>query len=61
MAKEHELTERVERVKEIIKQLESGDLSREEGKRLFEEGRQTLDEIREILDRGEGDVVELPE
>ena len=37
MAKERELTERVERVEEIIKQLESGDPSREEGKRLFED------------------------
>ena len=61
MAKEHELTERVERIEGIIKQLESGDPSREEGKRLFEEGQQTLDEIRGILDRGEGDVIELPE
>ena len=61
MAKEHELTERVERVEAIIKQLESGDPSREEGKRLFEEGRQTLDETREILDRGEGEIIELPE
>ena len=61
MAKEHELTERVECIEEIIKQLESGDTSREEGERLFEEERQTLDEIREILDRGEGEVVELPE
>ena len=58
MAKEHEFTDRIDRVEEIIKQFESGDPSREEGKRLFEEGRQTLDEIREILDRGEGDVVE---
>ena len=49
MAKEHEFTERVERVEEIIKQLESGDPSREEGERLFEESQQTIDEIQEIL------------
>jgi len=55
------LDERLDRVEAIIEQLESGDPSREEGERLFEEGRQTLDEIREILDRGEGEVVELPE
>jgi len=61
MAKERELDERLDRVEEIIEQLESGEPSRDEGGRLFEEGRQTLDEIREILDRGEGEVVELPE
>ena len=61
MAKEHEFTDRVDRVEEIVKQLESGYPSREEGERLFEEGQQTFDEIREILDRGEGEVVELPE
>ena len=61
MAKEHELTDRIDRVEEIIKQLELGDPSREEGERLFKEGQQMLDEIREILDRGEGEVIELPE
>ena len=61
MAKEHELTERVERVEEIIDELESGAPSQAEGEHLLEEGRQKLDEIREILDRGEGNVVELPE
>jgi len=61
MAKERELTQRVERVEEIIDELESGAPSQAEGERLLEEGRQKLDEIREILDRGEGNVVELPE
>ena len=61
IAKERELYERLDRVEAIIEQLESGDPSREEGERLFEEGRQTLEEIREILDRGDGEVVELPE
>lgn len=61
VAKERELTERVERVEEIIALLESGEPSREEGERLLEEGRQTLEEIRAILDRGEGEVLELPE
>ena len=61
MAKERELDERLDRVEAIIEQLESGDPSRAEGERLFAEGRQTLEEIREILDRGEGEVVELPE
>ena len=61
MAKERDLDERLDRVEAIIEQLESGDPSREEGERLFKEERQTLDKIREILDRGEGEVVELPE
>ena len=61
MAKERELDKRLDRVEAIIEQLESGNPSREEGERLFGEGRQTLNEIREILDRGEGEVVELPE
>ena len=55
------LVERLDGVEAIIEQLESGDPSREEGERLFEEGQQTLEKIREILDRGEGEVVELPE
>ena len=61
MAKEHELTEWIERVEEIIDELESGAPSQAEGERLLEEGRQKLDEIRELLDRGEGNIVELPE
>ena len=58
---ERELDERLDSVEAIIEQLESGEPSRGEGERLFEEGQQTLDEIRKILDRGEGEVVELPE
>jgi len=61
MAKEHELIERIERVGEITDELESGEPSREEGERLLEEGRQKLDEVRDILDRGDGQIIELPE
>ena len=61
VAKERELNERLDRVEAIIERLESGEPSQAEGERLFEEGRQTLDEIRKIIDRGEGEVVELPE
>jgi exodeoxyribonuclease VII small subunit len=61
MAKERELDERLDRVEAIIEQLEVGDPSREEDKRLFEEGSQTLDEFRDIRDRGAAEVVELPE
>jgi exonuclease VII small subunit len=61
MAKEGELSERIERVEKIIDDLESGEPSREEGERLLEEGRQNLDEVRDILDRGDGQIIELPE
>lgn len=61
MAKEHELTERIERVEEIIDELESGNPSQAEGERLVEEGRQKLDDVRDILNRGDGQIIELPE
>lgn len=61
MAKERELDERIERVETIVDQLESGQPSPEEAEQLHEEGHRKLAEIREILERGDGDVVELPE
>lgn len=61
MAKEHELTERVERVEEVIDELESGEPSQDEAERIVEEGRQKLDEVRDILNRGDGQIIELPE
>lgn len=61
MAKDRKINERIERVEEIIRQLESGEMDSGDPERLFEEGQRKLDEVREILDRGDGDVVELPE
>jgi len=61
MAKDREINNRIERVETIIQQLESGDIDTDEADRLFEEGQQQLDEVREILNRGEGEIIELPD
>jgi len=61
MAKQDEIESRIERVKEIIERLESGEASSEEADQLFEEGQEKLDEVRDILHRGEGEIIELPE
>ena len=61
MAKDRDIDERIERVEEIIRQLESGEVDSSTAERLFEEGQRKLDEVREILDRGDGEIVELPE
>ena len=61
MAKDRDIDERIERVEEIIRQLESGEVDSSSAERLFEEGQRKLDEVREVLDRGDGEIVELPE
>jgi len=61
MAKQDEIESRIERVKEIIERLDSGEASSEEADQLFEEGQEKLDEVRDILHRGGGEIIELPE
>jgi len=61
MAKDRDIDERIERVEEIIRQLESGEVASSTAERLFEEGQRKLDEVREILDGGDDEIVELPE
>ncbi|PSP82392.1 exodeoxyribonuclease VII small subunit [Halobacteriales archaeon QS_1_68_17] len=61
MAKDRDIDERIERVEEIIQQLESGEVDSGTAEQLFEEGQRKLDEVREILDHGDAEIVELPE
>ena len=61
MVKDRDIDERIERVEEIIRQLESGEVDSSTAERLFGEGQRKLDKVREILDGGDGEIVELPE
>ena len=59
MAKDAEITERLDRIDEIIEQLNAAECDRDEGRDLYEEGQRLLAEIRERLDDGSGDIVDL--
>lgn len=47
------------RVEEIIDQLDADEVSLDEGQELLKEGQQLLTEIRDLLHDGEGDVIEI--
>jgi len=49
----------MDRVEEIIDQLDADDVSLEEGGELYDEGQDLLVEIRERLHDGEGEVIEV--
>ena len=53
------ITDRTDRLEEIIETLEDGDVSLERAKALHEEGQAILEELQAELDVGEGDVTEL--
>jgi len=59
MAKDTAISERVNRVEEIIERLDTAEDDPAKGEDLYEEGQQLLTEIRTILDDGRGEVVEL--
>lgn len=56
-----EIDKRVERVNEIIAELESGEPSLSEGQELLDEGREHIAQLRTLLDAGSGTVTELDE
>lgn len=59
MAKDPDISKRMNRVEEIIEQLDADEYSLDEGEERYEEGKQLLNEIRERLHEGEGEVIEI--
>ncbi len=59
MAKDPEVNERLERVEEIIQQLDVEEYDLDAGEELYEEGHQLLETVRETLDADQGEVTEL--
>ena len=59
MATDTDITDTIERVTEIIEQLESGNWSRSDGTELFEEGQERLADLRDVVDGDTGEIVEL--
>jgi hypothetical protein len=58
MAKDAEITERLERIDEIIDQLNAAKCDRDEGGNLYEEGQRLLAEVGDRFDDGR-DIVDL--
>jgi exodeoxyribonuclease VII small subunit len=58
MSQEQSISERVERVEEIIETLEDGEVSLERANELRDEGEELLDGLRSALDVGEGEITE---
>ncbi len=52
------ISEKTERLEEIIAQLEDGEVSLERANELHNEGTHLLEELEKELDIGEGEVVE---
>ena len=59
MAKDSDIKSRMNRLEEIIEQLDTDECDLNEGAELHEEGQELLTGVREILNRGDGEVVEL--
>jgi len=59
MAKDSDIRSRMNRIEEIIDQLDTDEVSLDEGSELYEEGQELLAEIRERLDEGQGEVIEI--
>lgn len=55
---EASISEKMDRVHEIIDTIEAGELSLERAKQLRDEGRAIIDSVEEDLDLGSGDVLE---
>ena len=59
MAKDPDIKRRMDRVEEIIDQLDADEVSLEDGSELYDEGQELLAEIRERLQDGDGEVIEV--
>lgn len=58
MSEDNTISDRVDRVEQIIETLEAGDVSLEHAKELHEEGQEELEALQELLTVGDGSVVE---
>ncbi|WP_136689201.1 exodeoxyribonuclease VII small subunit [Halorhabdus amylolytica] len=59
MAKDTDIKRRIDRVEEIIDQLDADEASLEDGRDLHDEGQELLSEIRERLQERDGEVIEI--
>ncbi|MFB6197731.1 MAG: exodeoxyribonuclease VII small subunit [Halobacteriaceae archaeon] len=59
MAKDPDISGRMDRVEEIIEQLDTDEVSLDEGQELHGEGQQLLTEIRDLLHDSEGEIIEI--
>ncbi|WP_049919836.1 exodeoxyribonuclease VII small subunit [Haloarcula vallismortis] len=59
MAKDSDIRRRMDRVEEIIEQLDADEVPLEDGHDLYDEGQELLSEIRERLQDGDGEVIEI--
>ena len=59
MAKDPDIKRRMDRVEEIIDQLDADEVSLEDGRELYDESQELLAKIREQLQDGDGEVIEI--
>lgn len=59
MAKDSDIDQRMARVEAIIEQLETDEVSLEEGQQLYDEGQTLLADLRGRLREGDGEVIEF--
>ena len=59
MAKDSDIRRRIDRVEEIIEQLDADEVSLDDGHNLYNEGQELLSEIRERLQEGDGEITEI--
>jgi exodeoxyribonuclease VII small subunit len=59
MPKDSDIKRRVDRVEEIIDQLDADEVSLKDGRNLYDEGQELLSEIQEHLQGKDGEVVEI--
>ena len=59
MSKDSDIKRRMDRVEEIIDQLDADEVSPEDGRNLYDEGQELLSEIQERLQDEDGEVIEI--
>lgn len=59
MAKDPDIKRRMDRVEEIIDQLDADEVSLEDSRELYDESQELLAKIREQLQDGDGEVIEI--
>lgn len=58
MVHDTDINQKMNRIEELIAQLEAGDLSINHAERLHEEGHQHIDDIRTLITQGDGEIIE---